>query len=175
MDLTAELDELSHGLHRQRRLIELTVNRLHLAALVLEQRTQLPPRVSLREVDRVLQHLHHEELFRAVLVAGIAEALGTSCEPDLIEIIASAPRGVSGRLGDRQCRLVQAIDAADALSARLRLNPVATVTTVTSPRSTAVRGGRGVVLELEATVEPGTLAEAARRIVQPSLRDFICR
>jgi hypothetical protein len=176
MDLTAELDELSHGLHRERRLIELTTNRLQLAALVLERRSELPPGVSLGDVQRVLEHLHHEELFRAILVSGIADALGTRDEPDLLEIIANAPRNAGACLDHRRSRLVRAIDAADALAERLRLNALEPAAAhYSSRRSDSRADSRGVVIELEPTVAAGTLAETARRVVQPSMRHFICR
>ncbi len=171
MDLTAELTELSHGLHRQRRLIELTVNRLHLAALVLERRPDLPRCVSLSQVHRALEHLHHEEMFRAVLVAGIAEALGTGSEPDLTEIIAYAPADAGTRLADRRDRLVRAIDAADALSAQLDRDAVKTVAT----RGPETVGGRdGTVIELDPPLVAEDLVETAKRVAQPSLRDFLC-
>jgi hypothetical protein len=172
MDLTAELDELSHGVHRERRLIDLTVNRLQLAALVLEKQPELPPGVSLKDVHRVLEHLHHEELFRAILVAGIAVALGARDDPDLLELIASAPRSARARLRDRRVRLVRAIADADALASRLRVNSY-------DPAGARGAGagfrGRGAVIELEPAHGSDTLADTARRIVQPSLRHFICR
>jgi hypothetical protein len=171
MDLTAELAELSHGLHRQRRLIELTVNRLHLAALILEQRSELAHGVSLDEVHRVLEHLHHEEIFRAVLVAGIAAALGTGTRPDLIEIIAYAPPEAGNCLADRRDRLVRAINAADALSEQLHLDALKTIA---SPDLTMVHGGEGTVIELDAPLVAEDLVETARRVAQPSLRDFLC-
>ena len=170
MDLTAELTELSHGLHRQRRLIELTVNRLHLAALVLEQRSELPRGVNLDEVHRVLEHLHHEEMFRAVLVAGIAEALGTGTEPDLIEIIAYAPPEAGNRLADRRDRLVRAIHAADTLSEQLHLDALRTM----SGDLATTRAGDDVVIELDAPLMAEDLVETAKRVAQPSLRNFLC-
>jgi hypothetical protein len=171
MDLTAELTELSHGLHRQRRLIELTVNRLHLAALVLEQRSELPRGVNLDEVHRVLEHLHHEEMFRAVLVAGIAEALGTGTEPDLIEIIAYAPPEAGNRLADRRDRLVRAIQLADTLSEQLHLDALKMTT---SGDVTMIRADEGTVIELDAPLVAEDLVETAKRVAQPSLRNFLC-
>jgi hypothetical protein len=171
MDLNAELIELGHGLHRQRRLIELTVNRLQLAALMLEQGRGLPPGATVAEVHLVLEHLHHEELLRAVLVAGIAGALGTSAEPDVIEIIAYAPSWSGNCLADRRDRLVRAIDAADAFSDHLRLDALRPIA---PRRSTTARGQRGTVIELEPALDAHDLSETAQRVAQPSLRHFLC-
>jgi hypothetical protein len=165
MDLTAELTVLSHGLHRERRLIELTVNRLHLAALVLEHRNELPPCVSLAEVHRALAHLHDEELCRAVLVAGIAAALGMDTEPVLLGIIACAPQPVGACLADRRDRLVRAIDAADMFTEQLRLNALEPV----ASRQSSI----GAVITLDPKLEAEDLVDTARRVAQPSLRHFL--
>jgi hypothetical protein len=165
MDLTAELSELSHGLHRERRLIELTVNRLHLVALVLERWSELPPGVSLAEVHRALEHLHDEELCRAVLVAGIAGSLGMDAAPDLLEIIAYAPRPVGACLADRRDRLVRAIDAADVFTEQLRLDTLGPI----ELRLSSI----GAVITLDPKLKAEDLVETARRIAQPSLRHFL--
>jgi hypothetical protein len=127
--------------------------------------------MSLDQVHRVLEHLHHEEIFRAVLVAGIAEALGTGSEPDLIEIIAYAPPEAGNCLADRRDRLVRAIDAADALSEQLHLDALKSIA---SREPTMARGGEGTVIELDAPLIAEDLVETAKRVAQPSLRDFLC-
>ena len=169
MDLSAELDELGRGLARQRRLIELTVNRLQLAAMVLASDEVPPERTSLTEVHRVLNHLHHEEMFRAVLVAGIGYALGTSIEPDLSELIACAPRAAAARLGERRDRLVGAIDAADLLATRLRQG-VADAVGAARP-APPVHGT--LMVEVDPDSQAAGLARLAGRVVQPSLRRFV--